>query len=90
MFLLHLIGSSAKLNVNPLENVKHSLGSWNDVEGRWNRSSVFEIGDPQFTPGKFPLSISSLLKFIENSRKHVFKIDTSLTVKRTFNSNYFS
>ena len=43
-------------------DIVEGLGGGDDVEGRWNGASLFEVGDPQLRPRKLPLCVRLLLK----------------------------
>lgn len=43
-------------------DVVEGLWGGDDVEGRWDSASLFEVGDPQLRPRKLPLSVRLLLK----------------------------
>ena len=46
----------------PGENVEKGLWGGDDVEGRWDGASLFEVGDPQLRPRKLPLCVRLLLR----------------------------
>ena len=43
-------------------DIVEGLGGGDDVEGRWDGASLFEVGDPQLGPCELPLRVRLLLK----------------------------
>ena len=62
MFFLHSVGCSTKVTFYPFYQVEKSFRSGNDVKRRRNCATIFKIRYPQFTAGKLPFCISSLLQ----------------------------
>ena len=60
-----------ELIVNPPEEVVESLRCGNDVEGRRNSSTVFEVRYPQLATSEFPLCVGLLLE--QNKSKDFWK-----------------
>lgn len=44
------------------DQVVEGLGAGNQVEGCGQRSSLVEVGEPQFGPGELPLHVGVLLQ----------------------------
>ena len=43
-------------------DIVEGLWGGDDVEGRWDGASLFEVGDPQLRPCELPLRVRLLLK----------------------------